>query len=77
KKFKDVRESVLWKYAWPANNLRFKLSVVGMIAALALDRVVSMALPLFSKWIVDDLAKKASSYHWMLVAAACLEGKYI
>ncbi|KAH7696353.1 ABC6 protein [Aphelenchoides avenae] len=48
--------ALIFPYIWPKKSVRLQLQVLICLLLLALGRIINIALPLYSKWIVDELA---------------------
>ncbi|PAV86039.1 hypothetical protein WR25_26519 [Diploscapter pachys] len=58
--------SLIAPYVWPKKSIGLQLRVLFCIFLLVLGRLINIAIPLYSKWIVDELAHP-ETFHYSLI----------
>ncbi|MFH4976645.1 hypothetical protein AB6A40_003354 [Gnathostoma spinigerum] len=62
-----------WPYIWPRSSFLLQARVIVCLLLLVFGRIVNVALPLYSKWIVDELSHPASSVYNLIVISCVLK----
>ncbi|CAI5446278.1 unnamed protein product [Caenorhabditis angaria] len=60
-------------YVWPTKSIYLQLKVVICLFLLVAGRLINVALPVFSKWIVDELTTPDSFNYWLIIIATVLK----
>ncbi|XGW16943.1 hypothetical protein V3C99_001963, partial [Haemonchus contortus] len=63
--------TLILPYVWPKKSLSLQLRVAFCLFLLLFGRLINVALPLYSKWIVDELAQP-ETFHYSLIYISAL-----
>ncbi|KAJ1348708.1 hypothetical protein KIN20_004072 [Parelaphostrongylus tenuis] len=65
--------SLILPYVWPKKSLALQLRVALCLFLLLFGRLINLALPLYSKWIVDGLAKPETFQYSLIYISTLLK----
>ncbi|CAD6194110.1 unnamed protein product [Caenorhabditis auriculariae] len=65
--------SLIAPYVWPKKSVALQLRVAVCILLLIIGRLINVALPLYSKWIVDSLANPATFQYSLIFISTVLK----